>query len=514
MQPGRAAKESKTLRRRMLLLITAMTLFAGCRGARHSLALPAAVSDQAVQERVLPVVHETAVPVSANAPEPTPSPLDGPLTLSLDEAIDLALKNNPRLREAAARVESAEAGVDIAFAPFLPQANTSFRYAAFNLPILPGGSFVPASLAAGVTSFTLAEAGVQWTLYDFGRRSGRYGQAVSQARIQKLALQRARQTIAFEVSQAYFQTLFARATLRVREQAQQQAEAVLKDTKARRAAGVADPDAVLRAELEVSQAREELVGARQLVLDASSTLNLVLGRPAVLPVQVQDVTNRPALPQSLEQALQQAVTKRPEVEMAREAVAESAYGEKEARANLLPSVYVRGTVLRADSMGPLNAWVTGAGLHVDQPLYDGGRRRAEIRRRQAQVAGAAAALQSILDNIGQQVNLAFQAISTHQERIRLGETAMAQASEHLRLTLVKYANGDAIPTDVVDAQTVLTRAQTRYYAAVYEYLEGLARLEYAQGGDQNGLLNQLEQGPPEAPQTETAPFPRELPPEP
>ncbi len=511
----RCAGNGRARRRRWLTIsISAAIFLAGCDALRPRIALPPAVSDQAVQARVLPVVHETPSPQSAadSAPVPVPSPTDGPLRL--EEAISFALQNNPRLREAAARVESAQAGIDIAFAPFLPEAGTHFRYSGFTLPVLPGGSFVPASLNAGVTSFTIAEAGVQWTLYDFGRRGGRYGQAVSQAQIEKLSLDRARQTVAFEVCRAYFQYLFARSTLRVREQALRLAEKVLADTKARREAGTADREAVLRAEVEVSQAREDFIAARQLILDAASTLNLALGRPTVLPVQVQNVTNRPALAQSLEEALQQAVTKRPEVGIAREAVAEAAYGEKAARADLLPRILVRGTVLGVDSNGPLAGWLAGAGLHIDQPLYDGGRLRAEVRRRRAQVAGAAAALQSILDNIGQQVNLAFQAISTHEERIRLGETAVAQAGENLRLTLVKYANGNATPTDVVDAQTALTRAQTRYYAAVYEYLEGLARLEYAKGGDQRSLLGQLKQAKTEDADEETAPAPRMLPPVP
>jgi outer membrane protein TolC len=471
------------------------------------------VSNQAVQARVLPAMPEIAAPpAAADEPAQQPCPSDGPVTLSLEQAITFALENNPRLREASARVEAAKAGVDIAFAPFLPEANTSFRYSAFNVPVLPAGSFVPVSLNGGVTSFTIAEAGVQWTVYDFGRRSGHYGQAISQAHIEKLALARARQTIAFEVVQVYSQVLFAQASLRVREQALRQAEAVLKDTQARREAGVADPEAVLRAEVEVSRAREELVGARQLVRDSTSALNLSFGRPVVLPLLVQDLTRRPPFTQSLDEALQQAVTKRPEVEIGREAVARMAYGEKAARAELLPRIYVRSSVLRADSNGPLEGWLTGAGLHIDQPLYDGGRLRAQVRQLHAQVAGATAALQSMLDNIGQQVNLAFQAIAPQQERIRLGETSVAQASENLRLTLVKYTNGNATPTDVVDAQTVLTGAQTRYYAAVYAYLEGLARLEYAQGGDQSRLVAQLQHGPAEEAPVQTAPTPKMLPP--
>jgi outer membrane protein len=93
------------------------------------------------------------------------------------------------------------------------------------------------------------------------------------------------------------------------------------------------------------------------------------------------------------------------------------------------------------------------------------------------------------------VNLAYQAIGTNQERIRLGEIGVSQARENLRLTLVKYNNGNATPTDIADAQTAQTRAEARYYTALYEFLEGLARLEYSQGGDQTRLLGALKAPP-------------------
>src|SRR5262249_12397066 len=147
-------------------------------------------------------------------------------------------------------------------------------------------------------------------------------------------------------------------------------------------------------------------------------------------------------------------------------------------------------------------WIVGGGLHVDQPLYGGGRRRAEVQRARANVAAATAALQTILDNISNQVNIAFQAIASNRQRIRLGETSVAQSRENLQLTRVKYDNGDATPTDLVDAQTTLIRAQTRYFTAIYEYLEGLALLDYTLGGDQRRLLKQLADESVSAPKQE------------
>lgn len=174
--------------RRALRWFVLAGLVSGCRSVPPPVELPGETSEPAVHDRV----------VVCACPEPAESvcqtPPDELKPLTLPAAIDYGLQNNPRLRQAAARVQAARAGETIAFSPFLPEFDSGFRYSGFNVPVLPGGSFVPASLNAGVTSFSLAEAGVQWTLYDFGRTAGRYGQAVSQTRVEDLSLLRARQT--------------------------------------------------------------------------------------------------------------------------------------------------------------------------------------------------------------------------------------------------------------------------------------------------------------------------------
>ena len=110
----------------------------------------------------------------------------------------------------------------------------------------------------------------------------------------------------------------------------------------------------------------------------------------------------------------------------------------------------------ADSPGDLNGFVEGIGLHVEQPLYAGGRYTNAARASAAQVSAAMAGLQVIVDNVSLQVCLAYQAMDADSQRIELARTGMAQARENLRLTEVRYQNGTATPTDVVDAQTALS----------------------------------------------------------
>ncbi len=499
-------------------VLLAACLAAGCLGRHKQVVLPPALTDQAIHDRVLPpglpstpaegteaqterqvknLPHERPGENLPPVPVEKVAVPDGP-PLSLSEAIAFALDNNPRLRALEEQVAQARAGQDVAFAPFLPQVQFTYRFSGYNKAVLPSSSAVPAVLNGGKFGLSIPEIGTQWTLCDFGRRTGHYGQAVARTEVAQLQLSRGRQTIAYEVANGYFQLLLARATERVRRQAVVQAEAVLKDTLARRRAGTADRNAVLRAEVELARTREELVAAGEAVFDAEARLNVSLGRSVSLPIRVVDVAAQPPFGQSLEDALQQAIARRPEIGMAREVVAEALFGVRAARADCLPHLYVKAAAIRVDSPGELSATLLAAGIHFDQALFSGGARFGEIRRNQAGVRRAVAQGQVILDNIALEVNLAYRAIAAARERIRLGEVATAQAQENLRLTVVKYNNGDATPTDVVDAQTALTGASMRYYSALYDYLDALAQLDYATGGDQDPLLGAMA-GPPAAP---------------
>ena len=129
----------------------------------------------------------------------------------------------------------------------------------------------------------------------------------------------------------------------------------------------------------------------------------------------------------------------------------------------------------------ITGWQEGAGLHLEAPLYTGGRHRGELRSAEADVEAAVADAQSILDAISLQVNLAYRGAAAARETIELARTAVAQAEENLRLVRVRYRNGNATPTDIVDGEAALTRSQQRFFSATYTYLAALARLDYAVG---------------------------------
>jgi outer membrane protein TolC len=254
-----------------------------------------------------------------------------------------------------------------------------------------------------------------------------------------------------------------------------------KDTEARRKGGVALKEDVLRADVQLSESREALVLAREGEFNAVARLNNAMGRNAGLPLEVVDVEAEPPLPGALPSLLELAADQRPEVSLARQAVAVAQAGQQAAQGEFLPRIFIRTSAGRTDGENVITGWQEGAGLHVESPLYAGGRHRGELRSADADIEAALADAQVILDAISLQVNVAYRGVIAARERIDLARTAIIQAEENLRLLQVRYRNGNATPTDIVDSEAALTRSQQRFFSATYTYLAALARLEYALG---------------------------------
>jgi outer membrane protein len=434
---------------------------------------------------------------------------DLPPPLPLPEAIRFALQNNPRLRSALAAIDRARGEEAVAFAPFLPQIDMLNRYVATGKSTLPGAPGPTGAVnitRIGAYQCYQSELQLQWTLYDFGRTAGRYGQADLREKITRLQALRAKETVAYDVATAYFQVLEAAALRRIAEETVRRAEAVLEDVRVRKEAGVALRDDVLRGEVQLSESRDALVRADDDEITALARLNNAMGRDASLPIRTGEGPERGKFTAQLADCLQRAATARPEVGVARDRVAVARFGRLAARGEFLPRLAMKGSLGRIEGENVVGGWQEGAGIQLDVPLYHGGANRGNLTAAEADIRQAGADAQGILNDISLEVTVAYRGVVSAQERVELARPAVEQSAEALRIVRERYRNGTATPTDVIDAETASTRAEQRYASARIEYLSALARLAYVLGDDPDGLCLPLT-GPPE-PKLGQLPMPR------
>ncbi|MBY0527441.1 MAG: TolC family protein [Gemmataceae bacterium] len=407
--------------------------------------------------------------------------------LSLDRAVELAWDYNPGLDVMRERIVQARGGKQVAFAEFLPQAKGSYRHIVgettandFTLPTLP--TYVGNVTFGGASDrFNLSELNVQWTLWDFGRTPGRFGQAVSAVEIAQLQYVRARQTVAFNTTAAYLSLLQAHAVQVIAEEAVRRAESFLRDARNFLRRGTAIRNDVLRADVLLADMRLNLVKARTAEALAVAALNQTIGINVSAPTKVVDQPEAPPFDLELAQALQLAVDNRQEFGVVLQAVRSARLGTGVAQADFLPRVFVGGVGAHLDGAGLPESNLAAGGVNIELALFDGGRRLGKLRSAESEVRGAIAQGKEICDRIAFEVNAAYLSIVDARERILVSRTAVTQATENLRVVKSLFERGDAVPTDVVDGELALTRAQQNLATARYDYQTALARLQYAVG---------------------------------
>jgi outer membrane protein TolC len=429
-----------------------------------------------------------AVPRTETASEPDVT-LDQPLTL--DQAEALALRHSPRIAEARAFATGGAARERVAAAAFLPTVGANYAFQGYSngvgfvgtpdggrFPVLPVRGFGP-----GDQDFEVLDLRVQWTVFQFGKRLAVHDQAAMRAEVARWQSERTRQAVAFDVALNYARVLQARATRVVAERAVVRAEAALKDVRNLAANGVLTKEDVLRADVFLADVRQALIAASSEARIAVAALNRAIGINVSFPTRVVERgTELDEYPVRLEDCLAQAVTGRPEFAVVRLGVAAAGRGADATRADFLPVITTGATGSVVDGTRVQNARVAEADISLRWDLYTGGRRRAELRGAEAEIEIALAQGQQVCDTIAFETHVAYRNIEDAIGRLKQARTATGQAAETLRLVRNRYERGDAKPTDVVDAETALIRAEQNVNSGRYDLEIALARMTFAVGG--------------------------------
>jgi outer membrane protein TolC len=416
-------------------------------------------------------------------------------TLTLPQAIETAFHQQPRLRGYLESVEQARRGQDIAFAPYLPLAAAGISAGGYNLNAagtaslapLPGFAFLPAlgSIPFGLnvsTGYELADLKLQWLICDFGRRSGRYCQAGLATEIAQLQCDRAYQTVANEVSLAYYQLLRTRALRKIALDAVRRGEDDLEVAKKLEKGGALETEKRLRVEVQLSETRRLLDLAEGAEAVAVAALNLAIGLNVNAPTAVVESADVPPFDQSLEQCLQTAINQRREFQVAHQSIQVADEGRRVAKADFAPRILADGLLFDFhQAVSNARADFALGAIKLEWGLFEGGKRVAELRIADSKIRAAIAQAESIADTIAFQITEAYRNLITARRGIDRSKPAVAQAEENYRLLQARARVGDATSAEITDAQSALTRAQQDYLNSIHDYLMALSRLEYAMG---------------------------------
>lgn len=392
---------------------------------------------------------------------------------TLQELIATALEGNQDLAAAAARVEQFQARARQQEAAFYPQLGLG---GSSGVQGIRGGP--PLTQRGGVGSYGLGLQ-MSWEADLWGRLRRLNESARARLRQQQRLMDAVRVSLIGQVAQTYFvlagldeQLAVARATITAREQA-------LAIAQARKESGAISGLDLQRFVADVAFSRNQTAAIERAIGQTENLLNLLLGRNPGPVARGRDPLHPattgvlpPGLPSDL-------LRRRPDILAAEQSLVAANAEIGAAIANQFPQITL-GASLGVSSPNLLQT--VGGLLQIDQFVFDGGARAAEVQLRRAVFREAYAAYVQTVLGAFREVEDALVAFRTFREQMTQLEAQTKSLGTAVELAQVRYEAGRSSYLDVVSAQQELFAAQLNLanaraqravaYAAVYQALGG------------------------------------------
>lgn len=403
----------------------------------------------------------TRLGFAAPAVEPTtaspPSPTN--VVLTLNDALQLALANNPELRASGSRIDAASGR---AYQAKL-WTNPELEVSAEDWPVSGGGGFSDSKQTVGLAQ-TFPYPGKK----KLDRQIGASGVRVTQAELSLRRLELLR-----DVKTAFFQILAAERLVAVETELVTVAEASATAARKRVAAGAAADQEQLRAEIPLEQARTELAGFQRELVTARQTLALHLGRPDLSEAAISGALAETPSPSLLDQGPERWLTNHPSVVTARMSRERAQLELRRARLEPYPDVKVG---LAGGRIGETDQSIIQLGFSLPIPIID--RSKGKKQEAQANVSVADAELASVEQRLLRDWGTARQCLRTAADQAaNYHERILPKADEALRLVQTGFEQGKFGFIDLLDTQRTTAEVRLAYQQKLLELNVAQADLE-------------------------------------
>jgi outer membrane protein len=419
-----------------------------------------------------------------------------PPSLTLQQAVTIALEKNPLRKAAIADTKVASAGVHAARSFLMPHLSFSETATRGDDPVYVFGSklrqqrFTTADFALNKLNsplpfgnFATRFAGT-WNLFDSFASWHGINQAKQMNEAVGHQMDRTDQKIVFGVVTSYYEVLLASKELEVAEQSAKTAQSITDGSQARFDSGLTVESDLLTAKVRMAARQQEVIRARNTLEVARAQLNTAMGMPLDSPFQTTELLSDRTLPEPvLGEVEKQALANRPDLKRItseesaqRQSVsmAKSSFGP---RVNAFAGWEMDNPTFVAGGGG--NNWV--GGIEVQFDIFQGGAKRAELSRQRALEEKVVAMKQAASDAVRLEVRRAYYETDANRQQIEVARAAIAQAQESLRINQDRYDSGLTTITDLLGAEDAARRSQTDYWEAVYHFQTSYANLELASG---------------------------------
>lgn len=408
--------------------------------------------------------------------------------LTLQEGLKIVTENGRDVAIARADEEVAKGAVSLARSPWLPSLDLYGRETWLRNQPEAKTPFGP--MPTSQDRFTTYGFKATQLLYDFGRTSSSISAAQFGLKAREAGTFRIRNRAAAEFIAAYFDLLESEELLKVAQEEVTRYEAHQKDAAARHKAGVVTRNDVLQANVLLADSKQRLLTAEHNQSLRTSKINSILMRPLNEFIHVSAIVGTPLFAITLEQAWAEAEQSNPDLRDLNARVRAKEENVSSVRAEYLPSVTLSGGYENNENRYQVHEdnWSVIAGVNIN--LFAGGATTSRVGMAKGELASLRFSREKLLDAVRLEVKAAWLDYESSNAKVPVAMSAVDQAAENLRLQRLRYQEGVGTSTELLDAVTLVTTAETNAWKANFSVRRAEAVLLYTMGRDLAGAYSQ------------------------
>lgn len=402
-----------------------------------------------------------------------------PVALSLEGAVDLALKQNLGGNLATDAVIAARGQRWQALSEMFPNivTDTGFGVHQVNVKAAFGLTIHGEPPIIGPFGYFDSRAYLKQMVLDWGSIE-RTRSVNAQLKSAEFSSKDARELVVLVIVSNYLLVIADQSEVESATSQRDTAKALFQQTSDQKTAGVASAVDVLRSQVQLQSREQKLLSAENNLAKQKLVLARAIGLP--LGQQFEITTHVPyqvLTTSSLEEAIQTAYKDRADFQSQVNRVRSAELARKAASAERYPSIgaetdYGLSGVNPGSSHGTVDAAAT---LRV--PIFQGGRVHADVLEADASLAEARQRLEDLRAKIDQEVRDAYLDLESDAQEVSVENSAITLATQTLEQSRDRFRSGVTDNIEVVQAQDVLAVASDAYIASLYSY--NLAKISLA-----------------------------------
>lgn len=400
--------------------------------------------------------------------------------LTLKQAVELALANQPAVRGARELVAAAQARVGISKSHYFPQVS----FNGIGKLGLSGATNGLGLLGLPASPFyrNLSDAAsLDQNIYDFGRTRHSVARAQAGVEAAQHDLDAVEIHVAERASEAYLRVLSAEQAIKVNEQALRERQEVFRRAQEFYQAGLSSKLDVDLSQVGLSNTELALTKARNDQRVAWTELAAALNIPGVSQYELVEPEIELTPPTSIGAETSAALSTRPDLKVLEAEIRGQEERQEQARSSRYPALrgVFSGGYARFAQLSAGNLLVGGLGLFA--PLFTGGEIKSQIEVEQRNLQSLRAQYQARRLDVRSEVSRAHAEFLNALDTAETSKKTSLYAAEALRSARTRYEAQLASFVDLLIAEAAAESAGADYARALYDYQIAKARLDAAMG---------------------------------